>query len=216
MGKTRTSMADSNSTAEDAQENPLESTWTLWYDKRTVNKGKRGEASVYEGGLEEVANFDTVGKFWALYNHLKKPDTLEINSNYHLFKEGIKPMWEDAANAKGGKWVLNLRNQEKHLLPQYWENLVLVLIGETIDACDEVTGAVVARRKAGDRLAIWTRNADNESVIMKIGENIQEAMDAPRPPYLEFQSHEDSMKSGSSYSSDARYRIGPQPSRGQF
>ena len=101
-----------------------------------------------------------------------------------VLSQGIKPMWEDAANAAGGKWVLNLRNQEKHLLPQFWENLVLGLIGETIDADDEITGAVVcvrgcvrgvrccvqvARRKAGDRLAIWTRNADNESVIMAIG-----------------------------------------------
>lgn len=23
----------------------------------------------------------------------------------HLFKKGIKPMWEDPANKKGGKWV---------------------------------------------------------------------------------------------------------------
>ena len=63
-----------------------------------------------------------------------------------VLSQGIKPMWEDAANAAGGKWVLNLRNQEKHLLPQFWETLVLGLIGETIDADDEITGAAVCSR----------------------------------------------------------------------
>lgn len=30
---------------------------------------------------------------------------LPCHTDLHLFKEGIQPMWEDAANAKGGKWV---------------------------------------------------------------------------------------------------------------
>lgn len=91
---------------------------------------------------------------------MKQPPQLEVNSNYHLFKEvcrsniynlelnvgqGIKPMWEDPANERGGKWVFNVRNTEKQLLGHYWENLVLGLIGETVDASDEITGAVVAK-----------------------------------------------------------------------
>ncbi len=27
-------------------------------------------------------------------------------SNLRLFKEGIKPLWEESANKEGGKWVL--------------------------------------------------------------------------------------------------------------
>lgn len=33
------------------------------------------------------------------------PESLEFNADCHLFKTGIKPMWEDAANARGGKWL---------------------------------------------------------------------------------------------------------------
>ena len=58
-------------------------------------------------------------------------------------EQGIKPMWEDPANERGGKWVLNVRNNDKHILGHYWENLVLGMIGETVDASDEITGAVV-------------------------------------------------------------------------
>ena len=87
---------------------------------------------------------------------MRKPDSIETNSNYHLFKkvalhspchalialQGIKPMWEDEANAKGGKWVINLKS-DKNMLNTYWENMVLGMIGETIDVADEITGAVV-------------------------------------------------------------------------
>merc|ERR1712166_65044 len=205
------SAGPANATQGSMEQNPLEANWTIWYDKRTVSKNaKRGDQNTYESNLEAVGSFDSVGKFWALYNHLKKPDQLEVNSNYHLFKEGIKPMWEDAANEAGGKWVLNIKGSEKNLLPQFWENLVLGLIGETIDQSDEITGAVVSKRRAGDRIAVWTRSADNEAVIMKLGENIRLALEAPRELSLEFQSHQASMKSGSSYSSPAQFSIGPQ------
>ena len=64
---------------------------------------------------------------------------------FHSVMKGIKPMWEDDANARGGKWVINLKSLkgDKNMLNQYWENLVLGMIGETIDVSDEITGAVV-------------------------------------------------------------------------
>ena len=40
------------------------------------------------------------------FNWLKPPTELERNSNYHLFKSDIEPMWEEEANAKCGKRVL--------------------------------------------------------------------------------------------------------------
>jgi translation initiation factor 4E len=29
--------------------------------------------------------------------------------DYHLFKEGIKPAWEDTHNARGGLWMMRLK-----------------------------------------------------------------------------------------------------------
>lgn len=44
-----------------------------------------------------------------------------------MFKEGIKPVWEDTANCKGGKWILRLK---KGLSSRIWENLLLAMIGK--------------------------------------------------------------------------------------
>lgn len=43
--------------------------------------------------------------------------------DYHLFKTDIKPMWEDPANRKGGKWMIRVR---KGIASRYWEDLVRV------------------------------------------------------------------------------------------
>ncbi len=60
----------------------------------------------YEAGLQKVGEFDTVEAFCRYFNWLKPPSQLEKNSNYHLFKDGIKPMWEDPANANVRKRLI--------------------------------------------------------------------------------------------------------------
>jgi translation initiation factor 4E len=62
-----------------------------------------------------------VQDFWKIYNHLVRPNDLPNTMDYHLFKTGIKPMWEDAANRRGGKWMVRLR---KGIASRYWEDLV--------------------------------------------------------------------------------------------
>ena len=54
--------------------------------------------------------FASVEQFWRIYGHLVRPGELSSHSDFHLFKSGIKPMWEDDANKCGGKWIVRLRN----------------------------------------------------------------------------------------------------------
>ena len=72
-----------------------------------------------------------------------RPNDLPSTADYHMFKKGIKPMWEvsyffklikknisfnfhfkkDDANKKGGKWIIRLK---KGLATKFWEDLVLL------------------------------------------------------------------------------------------
>jgi len=185
----------------------LECDWTFWYDKRpTQGKRMKGEQENYESNLRAIGTIGTVEDFWRYYNHLVKPSKLEFNSNYHFFKEGIKPMWEDAANAKGGKWVFTIR--DKNIVDSCWENVVLGLVGETLDVDNEITGAVMSRRKAGDRIAVWNKSNTNEMAILGIGRKLKAFLGVdPTKVISSYQSHEDSMKTGASYSNPARYKL---------
>lgn len=207
---------NSNGSVEEGTENnqnsgplhPLEYEWTFWYDKRpAAGKRMKGEQDSYESNLRPIGTFGTVEDFWRYYNHLVKPSRLEINSNYHFFKDGIKPMWEDEANSKGGKWVLTFRG-DKNLLDTCWENVVLGMVGETLDVDNEITGAVFSRRKAGDKIAIWNKTKDNEAAILGIGRKLKALLGVdPSKVNSSYQSHEDSMKSGASYSNPSKYKL---------
>jgi len=80
---------------------PLSFTWTLWYFGNE-------NCSSWEDNLCQVSSFSTVEDFWALYHHVAPISELKSGTSYFLFKEGIKPMWEDDANRDGGRWVFQL------------------------------------------------------------------------------------------------------------
>jgi translation initiation factor 4E len=49
------------------------------------------------------------------------PSHIATNSNYYLFKSGIKPAWEDSANTNGGKWAVQLpRDKNRDTIDKYW------------------------------------------------------------------------------------------------
>jgi len=187
---------------------PLEYEWTFWYDKRPQQQKRvRGEQESYESNLRDIGTFGTVEDFWRYYNHMVKPSKIENNSNYHLFKKGIKPMWEDSANAKGGKWVITMKG-DRSLADSLWENVILSLVGETLDIENDICGAVFSKRKGGDRIAVWNRSRENETAIMSIGRKMRQLVGVdPNKVQTSYQNHEDSLKSGASYSNPSRYKI---------
>ena len=36
-----------------------------------------------------------VEDFWGLYNYIEQPSSLHHGCDYAIFKDGVKPMWED-------------------------------------------------------------------------------------------------------------------------
>jgi translation initiation factor 4E len=130
----------------------------------------------YEAGLTVIGEFDTVESFCRHFNWLKPPSKLERNSNYHLFKSGIKPMWEDEANANGGKWVLTMKNNPT-LLDRSWSWLTMALVGEELEEGDEICGAVVSLRSKVDRIQVWTRSKDDVERLNSIGKKLVKLLD---------------------------------------
>merc|ERR1712020_634215 len=102
-----------------------------------------------------IGSFTTCEHFWHIYSHLVRPGDLTTHSDFHLFKQGIKPMWEDEANKFGGKWIVRLR---KGLASRCWENLVLAMLGEQFMVGEEICGAVVSIRFQVSRNKIRIKN----------------------------------------------------------
>lgn len=143
---------------------PLQYKWVLWYCKQD-------RAKDWEDCLKQVATFETVEDFWALYNHIQLASGLSWGSDYYLFKEGIRPMWEDPQNVEGGRWLIQVdRARRNELLDHYWLELLMAVVGEQFDDFGEyVCGVVVNVRQKGDKVSLWTRDATKEEVNRRIG-----------------------------------------------
>jgi len=183
----------------------LQHPWTLYHDTKAKPPfaGQPTDPSVpyvppstetgaYEANLTTIGEFDTVEEFCRYFNWLKPPSALERNSNYHLFKSGIKPMWEDEANANGGKWVLTMKSQPQ-LLDRCWSWLAMALVGEELEDGDEICGAVVSLRSKVDRIQLWTRSKDDVERVNRIGRKLIKLLDVSEADSigLEFQYNTD-------------------------
>ena len=147
--KHETETSESTSSNQSSQEHPLRSSWNLFY-RPPANK-----FSDYEKSIIKIATLSTAENFWTIYTHLKRPSTLPTVSDYHIFKDGIRPVWEDDANKKGGKWIVRLK---KGVADRFWEELLLAIVGDQfMEAGDEVCGAVLSVRSGEDILSVWTR-----------------------------------------------------------
>ncbi|CAG8538432.1 4751_t:CDS:10 [Diversispora eburnea] len=177
---------------------PLQHSWTMYYDsKPAMTPGpKTPTGKTYEENLQTIGSFKSVQTFCRYFNWVKKPSQLDSNTNFHIFKDKIKPMWEDPANANVNFTV----NSQFQVLDRSWEWLVYALVGEELDENDDICGAVMSRRPRGDRIAVWVRDKDNVPVINGIGKRLLKILDLQNENIgMDFQFNEDALKSGTSY-----------------
>lgn len=59
----------------------------------------------------------------SLYDQIFKPSKLTANADFHLFKAGIEPKWEDPECANGGKWTVT--SSRKANLETMWLETVI-------------------------------------------------------------------------------------------
>jgi translation initiation factor 4E len=61
----------------------------------------------------------------SVMNNIKKPSVIPPAANYHMFKFGVKPMWEEEQNKDGGKWTFSHdRGKRGGELDRHWINTV--------------------------------------------------------------------------------------------
>ena len=147
--------------ADGSPPHPLHSAWAFWAQKKL----KRTPGASWHEGTTCLGRFDTVEGFGALYARLARAEAVPGSADVMLFRDGVRPMWEDEANKVGGKWTLTMRKAGASVL---WEELVLALVGETLDAAADVCGAILSVRYQDQSLSLWHRSSDNDAVTARL------------------------------------------------
>ncbi|CAA6667306.1 unnamed protein product [Spirodela intermedia] len=173
--------------------------YVFWYTRRTP--GVRSQTS-YEDNIKKIVDFSTVEGFWVCYCHLARPSSLPSPTDLHLFKEGIRPLWEDSANCNGGKWIIRFK---KAVSGRFWEDLAMALVGDQLDFGDNICGAVLSIRFNEDILSVWNRNASDHQylslhlAVMALRDAIKRQLKLPHSYLMEYKAHDASLRDNSSY-----------------
>lgn len=177
---------------------PLMNKWTLWFTKPPSGKGEN-----WNDLLKEVVTFDSVEEFWGIYNNITKTSELSLKSDYHLFKAGVRPEWEDEQNKHGGKWAYQFKEKRGVPIDELWLHVMLAAIGETLesDEAHEVMGVVVNVRKGFYRIGVWTKTCGKDksrvNALMEIGKRFKEVLRLKSTDMVDFSGHVDAAHSGS-------------------
>ncbi|CAH0729018.1 unnamed protein product, partial [Brenthis ino] len=166
MQETMNQTDDSKSSLEEIK-HPLEHTWSFWMftnEKRT-----------WEDNLVKLTTFSTVEDYWCLYHHMKVPSELALGQDYAIFKNNIRPMWEDAANIKGGRWLISFDKKRNINMDNIWLFVILLLIGENFEHSHVISGAVVNVR-VKSKIGVWISDLRNKAAIMEIGQKLKDQL----------------------------------------
>jgi translation initiation factor 4E len=173
---------------------PLRCTWTIW--EQIMQSTDKGVAQ-YSDATHRVASFDTVKTFWKYWNHLPQPSELldgkkfvrEIGESKSVvdalmvFKDGVKPEWEDPLNATGGHFQITLKPTfGGGAIDEYWNNIVLGMVGGTMEPADMITGVRLVdklnqpAKSAAVRVEIWFSNFEDVEKVDLLQRNLEKCM----------------------------------------
>ncbi|KAM3966899.1 LOW QUALITY PROTEIN: eukaryotic translation initiation factor 4E homologous protein [Aphomia sociella] len=177
-------------------EHKLEYSYWMWFSRRPPARELSTSTSGYGQALRLVGRVASVEQWWGLYTHLARPADLPL-SDLHLFKLGIKPMWEDPANVNGGKWVVRLRKSQTG---RAWEDLCMAMLGEQFMVGPELCGVVLSVRFQEDHLAVWHRTASDTAAAARVRDALRRILQLPASVPVEYKAHGDCLRASASAS----------------
>merc|ERR1712086_556152 len=141
--------------------------WTLWYDEGQARGQSLQDYEKENIQLDDLCSWDEYEEFWqarlqteASFCELSFPQF----ANLRMFRPGIGPTWEDPSNAKGGKWVVRIKESHGASTMHLWQKLLEAAFeGEqALHDMHDVCGLVLQFRPKGDMISIWNRNAPSD------------------------------------------------------
>lgn len=168
-------------------EYPLSDTWNLYYD---YNTKRNISAESWSSSIKTVCEISSIPEFLYGIENIEKCSKWPLNSNLHFFRTGIKPMWEDEANIKGGKWVIEISKESEIDIDELWNRSMALVISEQIG--DKIIcGCVYSPRRSYDRFALWINCVDEKAKMAGI--KWKEILDLENVEFV-FKVHENAIK----------------------
>lgn len=169
---------------------PLVHSWDFWHDRQNRNKqdstadpspfesdlsaaAREQSPQRYEDRLVHLASVADVRAFWNVFNNFDI-SSLPLRDSVHLFHRGVKPVWEDPRNSRGGAWTFRVPKEKAQ---EFWKEICMLAIGEQLQAAvaskrvtfiDDICGVSLSVRFTSILVQVWNRDADHKEGIQNL------------------------------------------------
>jgi translation initiation factor 4E len=154
--------------------NTLPNPITLWYRSSydDTNYQKNINQEEYTESIKQVYEMKTIDDFYNIYSFLKKPDNSSSGIEVALFKNKIRPVWEETSNKEGGKLSLKLKKDQSNCI---WDELVVRFVGNSFPLIDnnEINGVLFSVKNYFISVQIWFKSYNN-SISDALNQSLKE------------------------------------------
>lgn len=128
-----------------------------------------------------------------MYNNTYSIAEVISNTDYLIFKKGIRPEWEDPANKDGGKWVVTMPIEDdiEEECDKAWLNLLLTMISGSLshEMREAINGVTFSIRDKHMRISLWTHEGQNNDLLLEIGKLFKNLAQLDKKYKFGFQLH---------------------------
>lgn len=150
---------------------PLNRKWKIW---EMWNQNKKNSSN-FTDNMQEIGEFDTIYTFWQHWNYFPHSDPALLFENpttkmkviveglnqsieaIGVFQDKIIPAWEDETNKKGCDLCIRKYTVDFNRLKEFWDKLVISVIGENFPYSEEITGCRIVDKKSNYKFELWMK-----------------------------------------------------------
>ncbi|KAL4964535.1 eukaryotic translation initiation factor 4E [Aspergillus stella-maris] len=162
---------------------PLQYHWTFWYDKHadnatttitTTTTSDTKEVEIYNSRLSILyESVSDIATFYRIYNNYPW-EKIPQRDTVHIFRKGVKPIWEDPENLRGGCWRFRV---PKRKAQAFFHEIAILAISNEFQAVlekehDHVLGVSTSVRFNTHLISVWNKLGSNEKSVELLKETI--------------------------------------------
>ncbi|KAH8725909.1 translation initiation factor eIF 4e-like domain-containing protein, partial [Phaeosphaeriaceae sp. PMI808] len=167
--------------------------WMFWAEKgqQSTSKDKPAQSEEYAARPKPLGDqIISVKEFYQHFNNIPV-ESLKLRDSIHLFHLGVKPVWEDPRNTRGGAWYFKI---PKDIASQFWHEMCLLAVGDGLQGAvetkrasfnDDICGISYSVRWNAVQVAVWNRDGENEEGKKELLKTILEKLSEELRPKKE-------------------------------
>ncbi|KAA8651894.1 hypothetical protein EYZ11_009466 [Aspergillus tanneri] len=146
---------------------PLQYHWTVWHDKHSDSTNYDSRLFVLHEDLADIATF------YRVYNNYPW-GKVRLRDTVHIFRKGVRPVWEDPENLKGGCWKFRVPKEKAQ---EFFHEIAILCMANEFQAAleeehDHVLGISTSMRFNSHIISVWNKLGDNERSIQLLERTI--------------------------------------------